>query len=86
MSSPSIVPDHDGLLYFVLKDFGQYGTAFIETDPVENSRAAVIEAIACGELDNIVQVLEVDLGAGRAVDVTQEIFAAAGASAGTTSA
>jgi len=78
MSFPSIVPNiEDRTLYFVLKDFGRYGPAFIETDPVENSREAVIDAIASGDLDDVLQVVAVDILGGTARDVTKEIMAAA---------
>lgn len=46
MSSPSIVPAiEDRAIYFVKKDFGQYGSAFVETDPVEATREAVLRRL-----------------------------------------
>ena len=77
MLSPSIVPRHDGPLYFVLKDFGRHGTAFIETDPEANSREDIIDDLASGELDDVLQVIAVDIESGIARDVTHEFMTAA---------
>jgi hypothetical protein len=76
MASPPLVPDHDDTLYFVLCDYGpKVGRAYVETDPDEADREAVIRAIAAGEYTKVAKVLAVDTAAGTVRDATAEIMA-----------
>ena len=80
MASPSLVPDHDETLYFVLCDYGpNVGRAYVETDPDEADRDKVIRSIASGEYTNVSKVLAVDVGAGTARDVTKPTISVNGA-------
>jgi hypothetical protein len=60
-------------LYFVEADFGRHGRAFVETDRDKNSRRQVIENIAQGQLENVIQVLEIVEDEGSCRDVTEDI-------------
>jgi hypothetical protein len=60
-------------LYFVEADFGRHGRAFVETDRDNNSRSQVIADIAQGQLENVIQVLEIVEDEGSCRDVTEDI-------------
>jgi len=60
-------------LYFVEADFGRHGLAFVETDRDKNSRRQVIEDIAQGQIENVIQVLEIVEDEGSCRDVTEDI-------------
>ena len=60
-------------LYFVEADFGRHGRAFVETDRDKNSRRQVIEDIAQGQIENVIQVLEIVEDEGSCRDVTEDI-------------
>ena len=60
-------------LYFVEADFGRHGRAFVETDRDKNSRQQVIEDIAKGQLEDVIQVLEIVEDEGSCRDVTEDI-------------
>jgi hypothetical protein len=60
-------------LYFVEADFGRHGRAFVETDRDKNSRQQVIADIAQGQLENVLQVLEIVEDEGSCRDVTEDI-------------
>ena len=60
-------------LYFVEADFGRHGRAFVETDRDKNSRRRVIEDIAQGQIENVIQVLEIVEDEGSCRDVTEDI-------------
>ena len=62
-------------LYFVEADFGRHGRAFVETDRDKNSRRQVIADIAQGQLENVIQVLEIVEDEGSCRDVTEDIAA-----------
>jgi hypothetical protein len=74
---PSIVPEiaPNGPLFFVLCDYGpRVGRAYVETDPDQADREAIVQAIAAGEYTKVAQVLAVDLVAGTVRDATAEIM------------
>ena len=76
MSSPSVVPDHNDTLYFVMCDYGPaVGRAFVETDPDAADRQTIIAMIAGGQFTKVAEVLEVNRSAGTVRDVTAEILA-----------
>ena len=60
-------------LYFVEADFGRHGRAFVETDRDSNSRKQVVTDIAQGQLENVIQVLEIVEDEGSCRDVTEDI-------------
>ena len=62
-------------LYFVELDFGQAGTAFVETDRLTNSRKRVIDNIRHGEWPGceVLRVLEVNEDEGTCRDVTEDM-------------
>jgi hypothetical protein len=60
-------------LYFVEADFGRHGRAFVETDRDKNSRKQVIADIAQGQIENVIQVLEIVEDEGSCRDVTEDI-------------
>ena len=75
-SSPPIAPAPGGSIYFVLCDNGpKNGRAYTETDPDQADRETVISLLMSGAYSGPVQVLEVDLAAGRASDVSAEFAA-----------
>ena len=72
-ASPPLAPVQGGPLYFVLCDYGpKIGRAYAETDPDEANRETILTRLMSGEYTGPVQVLEVDLAAGRARDVSVE--------------
>lgn len=60
-------------LFFVERDFGKLGTAFLETDRFTNSRSQVIADIISGEIMDVLCVLEVNEDEGTCRDVTEDI-------------
>ena len=72
--SPPLAPVQGGPLYFVLCDYGpKIGRAYHETDPDRADRETILTFLIRGEYTGPVQVLEVDLAAGRARDVSTEL-------------
>ena len=71
--SPPLAPVQGGPLYFVLCDYGPaIGRAYDETDPDRADRETVLTLLMSGEYTGPVQVLEVDVAAGRCRDVSAE--------------
>jgi hypothetical protein len=64
----------DQVLYFIECDFGKLGRSFVEIDRDRNSRASVIEDIACGEHRDVVTVLQLNPVEGHCRDITAEIL------------
>lgn len=62
-------------LYFVEVDFGQVGSAFVETSRLTNSRQRVLENIRHGEWPDceVLRVLEVNEDEGTCRDVTEDM-------------
>ena len=72
-ASPPLSPAQGGPLYFVLCDFGpKIGRAYLETDPDKADRETVLNLLMRGEYTGPMQVIEVDLEAGRSRDVSVE--------------
>jgi hypothetical protein len=72
-ASPPLAPALGGPLYFVLCDFGpKIGRAYVETDPEKADRETVLNLLIRGEYHGPLHVLEVDVAAGRARDVSTE--------------
>ena len=74
-TSPSLVPDKPdaGPLHFVLCEFGEFGRAFIETDPAAADEATIISNMLSGQYDQPMQVIAVELAVGTSRDVSAEI-------------
>jgi hypothetical protein len=71
--SPPIAPGRGGPLYFVLCDYGsEIGRAYHEADSDRADRETVLSFLIRGEYTGPVQVLEVDLSAGRCRDASAE--------------
>jgi hypothetical protein len=78
-ASPPLAPVQGGPIYFVLCDYGpEIGRAYRETDPDHADRETILAFLIRGEYHGPQQVIEVDLAAGRAKDVSiefaEEIF------------
>jgi hypothetical protein len=54
--SAPLVPSHDHDVHLVLWDFGEHGTAYVETDPANADRNAVIRALLAGEYERPISV------------------------------
>jgi len=54
--SAPLVPSHDHDVHLVLCDFGEHGTAYVETDPANADRNAVIRALLAGEYERPISV------------------------------
>jgi hypothetical protein len=55
--SAPLVPSHDHDVHLVLCDFGEHGTAYVETDPTNADRNAVIRTLLAGEYDRPISVI-----------------------------
>jgi hypothetical protein len=73
-SHATLVPGSDATLHFVLCDFGKLGNAYIETDPNEADRRAVVRAMVSGEYGRPLKVIGVQPD-GTWRDVSFEIAA-----------
>ncbi len=72
---PSLVPNMENPLYFVLCDYGpKIGTSYYEADPEKSDRRTVVEWLLQGQYTRPQRVIEVDVSAGTSRDVTREIF------------
>ena len=71
--SPSLVPCPDHDLHFVLCDFGKYGKAYIETDPSEADRDAIVRNMIDGQYGRPVRVIALNPAEGWSRDVSGEI-------------
>ena len=72
---PSIVPNQENPLYFVLCDYGpMIGKSYYEADPDKSDRDTVVQWLAEGQYTRPQRVIEVDVSAGTSRDVTREIF------------
>ena len=72
-ASPPLAPSQERPFYLVLCDYGpDIGKAYYETDPDDADRETVLNLLMRGEYTGPVQVLEIDLPAGRARDVSAE--------------
>jgi hypothetical protein len=75
LSMPSIVPNQEQPLYFVLCDYGpEIGKAYYETDPDKSDRETVIDWLLHGQYVGPERVIKVDISAGTSKDVTSAIF------------
>lgn len=72
---PSIIPNQESPLYFVLCDYGpKIGRAYTEVDPESADKETVIKWLTEGQFNNPRRVIEVDISEGTSRDVSEEIF------------
>jgi hypothetical protein len=74
--TPPLAPDeqpHDVTVYIVLNDFGQLGSAYVETDEAKADEEAVLNNIGSGEYSNPVRVVAFNTVEGWSRDVTEDI-------------
>jgi hypothetical protein len=71
--SAPLVPSHDHDVHLVLCDFGEHGTAYVETDPATADRNAVIRAFLAGEYERPISVIAFNLADGWVHDVSGSI-------------
>ena len=64
---------NDRMTYLVLADFGKLGRAWVERDDADMSRAVTVKHIASGQIENVIQVLEVNPVERICNDVTDAI-------------
>jgi hypothetical protein len=60
-------------VYIVLNDFGQLGSAYVETDEAKADEEAVLNNIGSGEYSNPVRVVAFNTVEGWSRDVTEDI-------------
>jgi hypothetical protein len=70
--SPSLVPQSNHEVYFVLCKFGD-GQAYVETDPMEADWASIVRKFIAGEYDHPISVLACNQMEGWARDVSVSI-------------
>jgi hypothetical protein len=73
-SRPTLVPAFDATLHFVLCDFGKLGKAYVETDPNEADRAAIVAGMVSGQYGSPLKVIAVQPD-GTWRDISIEIAA-----------
>jgi hypothetical protein len=66
-------PSHDGTVYLVLDDFGEFGVAYRETDPTRADRQTVVADIVSGQYERPLRIVAFNTADGWARDVTTEI-------------
>jgi hypothetical protein len=72
VSSPPTAPI-DEAVYIVLDDFGEFGTAYRETDPNKSDEKTVIADMVSGQFENPQRVVAFNTAEGWARDVSEDI-------------
>src|SRR5690242_16108387 len=75
-NSPSISPGtfkYDTVVYIVLNDFGQLGSAYVETDEAQADESTVINDIVAGQYSIPLRVVAFNTHEGWSRDVTEDI-------------
>ena len=71
-STPSVVPaDRDVTVYIVLDDFGELGTAYLETDEATCDQQSVIDDFLTGQFNNHLRVIALNTAEGWARDASE---------------
>jgi hypothetical protein len=73
LDMPPLVPCHEYDVHLVLCDFGEHGTAYVETDPANADRNAVIRTLLAGEYERPISVIAFNLADGWVHDVSESI-------------
>jgi hypothetical protein len=68
-----LVPCHDYDVHLVLCDFGEHGTAYVETDPAKADRNTVIRDLIAGQYDRPLSVVAFNMAEGWVHDVSESI-------------
>jgi hypothetical protein len=71
--SPSIVPSNDQDVYLVLDDYGEWGTAWRETDVEDTNLESVITDMLEGQYINPVRVIGFNVSQGWVRDVSADV-------------
>ena len=71
--TPPLVPSPDGTVYLVLDDFGAFGQAYRETDPMQADRRTVVANLLAGQYERPLRIVAFNTAEGWARDVTAEI-------------
>jgi len=71
--SPSIVPTNDQDVYLVLDDYGEWGTAWRETDVEDTDLESVIIDLLEGQYINPVRVVGFNVSQGWVRDVSEDV-------------
>jgi hypothetical protein len=66
-------PSDDVTLYLVLNDHGQFGIAYVETDPAEADRETIIRNFLSGQYSNALRVVAFNTAEGWSRDVSEDI-------------
>src|SRR3954453_14118809 len=73
LESPSIVPTNDQDVYLVLDDYGEWGTAWRETDVEDTDLESVIIDLLEGQYINPVRVVGFNVSQGWVRDVSEDV-------------
>jgi hypothetical protein len=65
-------PSDDVTAYLVLNDHGQFGIAYVETDPAEADRETIIRFLT-GQYSNALRVVAFNTAEGWSRDVSEDI-------------
>jgi hypothetical protein len=71
--SPSIVPGNDQDVYLVLDDYGEWGSAWRETDVQDISFESVVIDLMEGQYRNPVRVVGFNVSQGWVRDVSEDV-------------
>src|SRR5947199_4318199 len=71
--SPSIVPSNDQDVYLVLDDYGEWGTAWRETDVEDTNLESVITDMLEGQYINPLRVIGFNVSQGWVRDVSADV-------------
>jgi hypothetical protein len=66
-------PSDDVTVYLVLNDHGQFGIAYVETDPAEADRETIIRNFLTGQYSNALRVVAFNTVEGWSRDVSEDI-------------
>ena len=66
-------PSDDVTAYLVLNDHGQFGIAYVETDPAEADRETTIRNFLSGQYSNALRVVAFNTAEGWSRDVSEDI-------------
>jgi hypothetical protein len=66
-------PSDDVTVYLVLNDHGQFGIAYLETDPAETDRETIVRNFLTGQYSNALRVVAFNTAEGWSRDVSEDI-------------
>ena len=71
--SPSMIPNNDQDAYLVLDDYGEWGSAWRETDVQDTELESVIVDLLEGQYRNPVRVVGFNVSEGWVRDVSEDV-------------